>query len=252
MHVAAKQGYAKAAGTYSTGRPGYPAEVGGWITQTLSIGPGVKVLDLGAGTGKFTKLLAETGADIIAADPVPEMLAELKATLPNVETLVAQAERLPLPDASVDVITCAQCFHWFANEHAVAEITRVLKPGGLWGLIWNSRDQRTDWVAALTRIMEPYEAGVPRHDKGEWRALFPAPGFTDLTEQLFAYGHTGPAEQVIIDRIMSVSFIAALPKAEAAKVRGQIKALIEKTPALRGQAEVTFPYVTKAYWCRKI
>lgn len=252
MHEAANQGYARAAGTYSTGRPGYPAETGGWISDTLGLSPGKTVLDLGAGTGKFTKLLAATGASIIAADPVPEMLGELKHDLPGVETLVAQAERLPLPDASVDVVTCAQCFHWFANRHAVAEITRVLKPGGLWGLIWNSRDQRTDWVAALTRIMEPYEEGVPRHDKGDWRACFPAPGFTDLTEQIFEYGHSGAAEQVIIDRIMSVSFIAALPEADAAKVRRQIEALIKETPALQEKAEVTFPYVTKAYWCRKL
>lgn len=252
MHTAAKQGYARAASTYSAGRPGYPAAVSGWISDTLGLGPGKTVLDLGAGTGKFTRRLVDAGADIIAADPVAEMLVELKHDLPGVETLVAQAERLPLPDASVDVVTCAQCFHWFANSHAVAEITRVLKPGGLWGLIWNSRDQRTDWVAALTRIMEPYEAGVPRHDKGDWRACFPAPGCTDLTEQIFEYGHRGAAEQVIIDRIMSVSFIAALPEADAAKVRGQIEALIKETPALRGQAEVTFPYVTKAYSLRKL
>ncbi len=247
IHDAAAQGYQKAADTYVRGRPDYPVAVMDWLTDALGIGPDSKVLELGAGTGKFTSLLSQTGATVWALDPVPEMLTALGEAYPSIKTITAQAEAIPLDDQSVDVVVCAQSFHWFANQTALSEIKRVLKPGGRLGLIWNRRDQRTPWVAALTEIMRPYEGDAPRHDKGDWKVLFPTNGLTPLTQMTIPHGHTGPAEQVIIDRIMSVSFIAALPDADQDKVRAAIVALIAATPDLAGQNPVTFPYVTTAY-----
>jgi len=251
IHSAAAAGYTKAADTYVRGRPDYPAIVDQWLVDDLGLGPGVAVLDLGAGTGKFTKKLVATGAAVTVVEPVIAMLDNLQATMPEVTAVHGQAEAIPLPDASQDVVICAQAFHWFANQDALDHIARVLKPGGKFGLIWNSRDQRTDWVAALTEIMNPYEAGVPRHDKGDWKNLFPAPGFTPLVSVEYSHGHTGLADHVIVDRIMSVSFIAALPVAEQAKVEQQIRQLIATTPSLADQQEVTFPYVTKIYMCER-
>ncbi|MEN8723797.1 MAG: class I SAM-dependent methyltransferase [Alphaproteobacteria bacterium] len=252
VHDAAAQGYQRAADAYIRGRPDYPAAITNWLTDTLEIGPDTKLLEIGAGTGKFTKLLTLTGAAIIALDPVPEMLTALHEALPMVTSVTAQAEKIPLDDQSVDVVICAQSFHWFANETALAEIKRVLRPGGRLGLIWNRRNQRIDWVAALTDIMRPYEGDAPRHDHGVWKDLFPVSGLTDL--QLFEvpHGHTGPAEQVIIDRIMSVSFIAALDERTQQNVVEAIGELINSTPALAGQDRVTFPYVTAAYHAIRI
>jgi len=129
---------------------------------------------------------------------------------------------------------------------------RALKPGGALGLVWNVRDARVAWVAALTRILDRYQGDAPRHESGRWRAVFPAPGFTPLIERRFVYEHVGPPERVIVERGLSVSFIAALPADEQARVTDEIRALITATPSLAGRATVTFPYVTHAHACRKV
>jgi SAM-dependent methyltransferase len=248
VHSAAAAGYAQGAETYARGRPGFPLEALGWLTNDLQLAPGKTVVELGAGTGKFTQLLLRTKADVIAVEPVAAMLARLSADLPAVRTLRATAQDLPLAGASVDAVICAQSFHWFATPGSLAEIRRVLKPGGVLGLIWNVRDQSIDWIAELTRIMAPYEGDAPRYDKGEWRRVFPAPGFGPLQEKSFAHAHVGSADRVIMDRVASVSFIAALDDATRRTVLDEVRTLIAATPALAGKAQVSAPYLTRAYW----
>jgi SAM-dependent methyltransferase len=152
----------------------------------------------------------------------------------------------------MDAIVCAQSFHWFANAAALAEMRRVLKIGGALGLIWNVRDESVDWVAALTRIMTPYEGDAPRFGGGRWREVFPAEGFSPLIERRFAHAHFGPPERVIVDRVLSTSFIAALSAAERDKIAAEVRELIAATPALAGRAEVAFPYETRAFRCLKL
>jgi hypothetical protein len=120
------------------------------------------------------------------------------------------------------------------------------------GLIWNVRDQSVDWVAKLTAITAPFEGDVPRYDNDEWRRVFPARGFGSLHEKSFAHAHSGAPERVIVDRVASVSFIAALEAPVRDRVLEQVRALIAATPALAGADAVEFPYVTRAFWCRAI
>jgi len=251
VHAAAAIGFAAKAATYASGRPEYPDAIADWLKTALDLGPGKTVLDLGAGTGKFTRRLVASGAEVIAVEPVADMRAELEAALPGVLSLAGTADAIPLPDASFDAVTSAQAFHWFATPAALAEIGRVLKPGGALGLIWNVRDESVPWVAALTAIMTPYEGDAPRYHTGDWRRLFPAEGFGALQETVFPHGHSGPAETVIVDRVMSVSFIAALPEDEQARVRAAVRAVIAATPDLAEAAQVTFPYATSAFLVRK-
>ena len=247
IHQAASEGYTAKAEAYIRGRPEYPAAVQDWLSDDLALSAGKTVLDLGAGTGKFLPHLRATGAAVIAVEPVPAMRAQLTQHNPGIEAMAGTAEQIPLADGAVDAIVCAQAFHWFANPAALAEIRRVLKPGGVLGLIWNVRDESVAWVAALTRIMAPYETGVPRYHSGDWRRLFPAEGFGPLRERHFPNSHAGPAEEVIVDRILSVSFIAALPPAEQHAVAAEIRTLIATTPELAGKSEVAFPYDTAAF-----
>ena len=252
IHVAAQQGFSSGAQIYARGRPDYPAELLLWLTADLGIAPGKLAVDLGAGTGKFTQLLARTGAELVAVEPVEAMRAQLAKSLPAVRVLAGDAAAIPLATASADALICAQAFHWFATEAALEEIHRVLKPGGALGLVWNVRDESVDWVAAITEIITPYEGDTPRFHRGEWRKPFSAGGFTALELTAIAYQHVGTAEEVILDRFLSVSFIAALPAHDKARIADQLRALIASHPALRERDTIAFPYRTEAYRCMRL
>jgi SAM-dependent methyltransferase len=250
IHHAA-QAYTGAADTYVKGRPDYPPEVAGWLRDDVGLAAGGTVVDLGAGTGKFTPRLVSTEARVVAVEPVAAMRAKLSAALPQVTALAGTATAIPLPDASVDAVVCAQAFHWFATADALREIHRVLKPGGRLGLIWNMRDAGVPWVARMDAIVNAYEGDTPRYYTGAWRAVFPFAGFGPFVERHFSQGHTGAPEDVILNRVRSTSFIAALPEAERAKVDAQLRVLIDGEPVLARCAVVTVPYETAAFVATK-
>ncbi|MFY1667710.1 class I SAM-dependent methyltransferase [Pseudomonas sp. Pseu.R1] len=252
VHKAAQVGFSTQAGTYTQGRPDYPDELSHWLRHTLNIDEQSSVVDLGAGTGKFTRLLVPLTDHLKAVEPVEPMRQEFAKGLPHTPIVGGTAEALPLADRSTDVLLCAQAFHWFANEQALAEIHRVLKPGGRLGLVWNVRDESVDWVAEITRIITPYEGDTPRFHTGEWRRPFNGLYFAQPELTCFRYSHSGSPETVIMNRFLSVSFIAALPDAEKADVTRQLRELIQTHPALRGHETVDFPYQTQAYLCRRL
>ena len=252
VHRSAAQGFAQGASAYARGRPGYPPEIVDWLRRAVGLGEGTTAIDLGAGTGKFTARMAETGAAVVAIEPVAAMRDEFARATPGIAVLAGSAESMPVADASVDAVLCAQTFHWFANPQALTEIRRVLKPGGRLGLVWNVRDESVGWVAELTGIMAPYQRDTPRQHDGAWRQLFPAEGFSPLDEQWFAHHATGSPDAVILDRILSVSFIAALPAAEQAVVAERLRDLIASRPELAGRDAVMFPYKAIALTCRKL
>jgi hypothetical protein len=109
-----------------------------------------------------------------------------------------------------------------------------------------------DWVRALTSIMDPYEGEAPHYDGGEWRAVFPARGFGELHEKSFPHVHIGSPAHVIVDRVASVSFIAALDESTRARVLAKVRALIDATPELADRSAVSFPYITRVYWCHAL
>jgi SAM-dependent methyltransferase len=251
MHQAAATGFAREAQAYARGRPEYPVALDHWLREELQLDATRTVVDLGAGTGKFTRRLLTTGANIIAVEPVQEMLTQLTHIVPMVAARSGTAENIPLNDGAADAVVCAQAFHWFATPAALREIRRALRPGGRLGLVWNLRDESVDWVAAMTAIMTPYEGDAPRYRSGDWRKVFPAEGFGPLYEHRFRHGHTGDPEQVIVDRVLSVSFIAALPRAQQHVVAAKLRDLIAMTPDLSGHEEVTVPYETVAFSCER-
>jgi hypothetical protein len=119
-------------------------------------------------------------------------------------------------------------------------------------LVWNVRDDNVPWVAALTRIMKPFEGDAPRYHSQKWRNVFPAEGFSPLREKRFPHSHTGPPETVIVERILSVSFMAALPPDRKEQVTSQLRQVIASSPELAGKSEVTFLYETLACFCTKL
>src|ERR1700730_16537001 len=142
--------FGSVASAYAEPRPGYPVAAVRWCMAPVGRGIGsLRVLDLGAGTGKLTALLAELGAEVTAVEPDPAMREELARQLSSARALAGSAEQIPLPDASVDAVLCGQSMHWFDLSRALPEISRVLVPGGTLGALWNSDDDRVPWVAGL-------------------------------------------------------------------------------------------------------
>src|SRR4051795_3575728 len=157
--------FGAAAGAYAEQRPDYAQAAVRWALEPA---PGPRVLDLGAGTGKLTATLVALGADVIAAEPDPAMLTELRRSLPAVRALPGSAEAIPLPDASVDAVLAGNAMHWFDMAAAGPEIARVLAPGGILAGLWNVLDDQVEWVDGLAKISPPAAVG-PRDTPASWR-----------------------------------------------------------------------------------
>jgi SAM-dependent methyltransferase len=239
------------AAAYVSGRPDYPVEMESWLRDELDLGEGKIAVDLGSGTGKFLPRLIATGAKVIAIEPLAQMRAHLVAIHPEVDAREGRAQAIPLADACVDAVICAQCFHLFATAEALAEIRRVLKPGGAFGLAWNIRDATAPWVASIIEIMAPYEHGVPHYESWAWKAAFPAKGFSPLRESQFANPQTGSPENIIVDRVLSTHSIAKLPPTERDRIVARVRDVIAASPELAGKPQITFPNLTYAFACRK-
>ena len=242
----------RAGKAYERGRPTYPPEAVARLVAALQIGSGRLVLDLAAGTGKLTRLLVSTGARIVAVEPAAGMRQLLEDALPDVEAFEGTAESIPLEAGSVDAVTVAQAFHWFDGDAALAEIHRVLVPGGRLGLIWNGREECRPWQRQLTEIMEPYRLDAPPYRSDEWRKAFErTTEFTRLEHARFGIEQELDADGVV-DRVRSVSFIAALPGDEQDAVAHEVRALIAQDPDTRGRERLSLPYRTDVFWCQRV
>ena len=229
------------AGLYERARPGYPQEAIDWIAAKLGLGSASTVLDLGAGTGKLTRALVETGARVIAVEPGDAMRAELQRALPDVEALRGAAEDIPLPDQSVDSITVGQAFHWFRHGEAIPELHRVLRPRGGVALVWYSRDPDNPLYDEIGDLIAPF-VPTDRLDEDEWpKPLGESELFGPLEERRFSFVQELDTDTVA-ERIASVSFVAGAP----AEARRELDAAIRRAADELG-GRIPFTYVTRAY-----
>ncbi|MEA2467953.1 MAG: hypothetical protein QOJ57_2079 [Thermoleophilaceae bacterium] len=233
VHRAAR-GFDTAADVYDRVRPGYPPEAIEWLARQLGLGPGRTVVDLAAGTGKLTRELVATGSRVIAVEPSEAMISVLRQAAPQAETLTGSAEEIPLEDGGADAMTVAQAFHWFANDTALREIHRVLRPGGVVGLVWNRRDLSAPAHAVLERAMARAVGDTPRHRDGDWeRVLHDSPLFDHLASAELPNDQT-LAPNGLVERAASTSFIAAMGEAERRDLLDEVA---------RGEAALPKPVV---------
>jgi SAM-dependent methyltransferase len=230
-------GFAHAAGDYEVARPGYPPEAVTRLAAELGIGPGRRVCDLAAGTGKLTRMLVGTGAQVVAVEPVPAMRAQLATVVPGVAVLAGTAEAIPLVDASVDAVTIAQAFHWFDATAAMAEIRRVLTPDGGLAVLFNERDERRPWVAALSEVIGWHRQRVSWYQGTDWGEVTGADGAATYEWE------EAMTRSRLAARVRSISYVALMPP----DVQG---ALVERALAVvEGMAETfPMPYVTRVWW----
>ena len=204
--------FGAAADVYDRSRPGYPVEA---VRFCLPDGAR-RVLDLGAGTGKLTEVLLDLGFDVVAVEPSEAMRALLPA---RAEALDGDAEHLPLPDASVDAVLVGQAFHWFDTEPALAEIARVLRPGGTLGLLWNLRDDSVGWVRTVWASFESERAyevtDAPFVD---------APGLSDPDHGEFVNSQSLD-QDLLVDLVASRSAVITLPVEERVEVLQRVRTL---------------------------
>ncbi len=238
--VRSARSFGAAASVYHASRPGYPVDAIAWL-----IGDAQRVLDLGAGTGKLTEALIELDRDVIAVDPVEEMLEELEVAVPGVPRILGTAEDIPIEDDSVDAVVAGQAWHWFVPERAVPEIARVLRPGGTLGLVWNSRDTSADWLR---------EAGEIMHERHDASATFESyvriGGPFGAIEEHTVEWHERMSRSRFLDLVRSRSyFITASPEEQASTI-ATLETLLDTHPDVAGAEELAVPYVTRCFRAR--
>ncbi|UJP11592.1 class I SAM-dependent methyltransferase [Microbacterium sp. KUDC0406] len=233
--------FGTAASSYEAGRPDYPFEAVAWMLDRLTDGAR-RIVDVGAGTGKLTRVLTEAAeGEVVAVDPDSEMLAALHVQSPQVPTFIGTAESLPLPDASVDAAVMGQAWHWVDPEPASAEIGRVVRPGGVLGLIWNVRDERVDWVRRLTLIM----SGSPAEQMIAGDGPTIAPPFTEIESRRWEWTRAMTREQ-LLHMARSRSYIITASDEKKASIENGMRDLFDEL-GVEGDRTIDLPYVTAAY-----
>jgi len=237
-HAEHARSFDRVAGAYQNARPSYPAAAVEWV---LEAAPGLRVVDLAAGTGKLTEVLVAAGAVVTAVEPLANMRAELERALPSVRAIAGTAERMPLPEASADAVFVAQAFHWFDAPAALAEIARVLVPGGVLGLVWNLRDERVPWVADLTVALRG-AADVLAVSRGIAEGPLESERFTAAERREFP--NPVPFDRARLrEWAASTSRIAVLPEAERAEALDAVVRLADEHPALANRQTFDMPFV---------
>ncbi len=227
--------FARVADAYEQARPGYPADAVLWLAGETPC----DVVDLGAGTGKLTRSLAALGHHVVAVEPLGEMLDRLRATVPGVTAVTGSAESMPLPDGAADVVACAQAFHWFDQEAALAEIARVLRPGGRIALVWNVRDERVPWVSELSDAM----VGRTGVDRGAAAPIEQSGLYGPVEHATFEHTQTVDRE-ALRSLVLSRSYCAVLPEEERAPILGRVDRLFDEYAR---DGLLTLPYVVECF-----
>ena len=248
IHESAAKGFAAGADAYERGRPEYSPEAVERLLRELAIGAGSRVLDLAAGTGKLTRQLDGTGAELVAVEPIAEMRAKLEAALPGVEAIEGTAEAIPLPNHSVDAVAVGQAFHWFDSIRAVSEIRRVLRPTGGVGLIWQVRDASRPWT--VDEIIDRADDGHPRFRTGMWREAFDRTALFDPLETATYQTVQRGSSETIVDRVASISYIAAMSESRRRVVLDEVWSLLASDAETAGAEFVALPYAANIFWTR--
>lgn len=241
LHQLARS-HARVAAVYDRARVEHSRAALDLVICATQLGSGGTVVDLGAGTGNLTRLLAERFPSVIAIEPEAAMRAYIAG-----DARAGTAEKMPLDDSSIDAVFVADAFHWFDAPRALAEIARVLRSGGWLVLVWNQwwRTEPPLPAEAVALLDEPFTryARARQLSAGaDWRSVFPHPSFEALDESAVEED-TMLAVDALVDLFLTTSSLAALSDADRAELAAKLRGL------LRG--EYRLPMRHELYWMRR-
>jgi SAM-dependent methyltransferase len=206
-------------------RPQAPQEAVDWLVPSAC----EIAVDVGAGTGLFTRRLIGRAGQVIAVEPDERMRGVLAARSPDVRALEGRGESIPLPDASADAVFVSSAWHWMDRELTVPEIGRVLRNGGRLGLIWTSRDREVDWVRDLDRLPRGDSVDAQLADRFRQRLYFDLPEpqiFDNIEREVFRFERTMTLDDV-------VAMLGTYSRAIIASADDRGQALADARAALR-------------------
>ena len=242
--------FGRTAREYELGRPGWPEELLDQVIEELGLEPDAEVLDLGAGTGKLTRVLVPRFARVVAVQPDDAMRAVLEEVVPGAEALAGRGDAVPLGDGELDAVFSAEAFHWFATDESVAEIARVLRPRGALVILWNIPVEFArvgDEAEAV--IDEAFERGglpgLPRVLSGEWRRPIEDGPFEELREAEVERDVLNTRDEWIAN-LLSVSSIAHQPEDDRAAFAARLRELVAPEREVRRRIR------TVAHWTRRV
>jgi SAM-dependent methyltransferase len=251
VHPVAGLGFGSAAEAYERGRPSWAPEAVAFLVSRFGLGPGRVVADVAAGTGKLTRLLVASGAEVVAVEPVAGMRRVLAAVLPEVPVVAGVAEALPLRAGAVDAVMVAEAFHWFDVEASLAEVRRILRPGGGLALLWNrAGEDPPAWQVELGRLLRSFRGEENPFSSSHSRAwdelaAAAAGGFTPLERHSFAH-RQAPEVEDLVAGALSTSWVAVRPEEERRRVADEVRRL-----ASEAGAPLDLPWRTDVHWCRR-
>jgi SAM-dependent methyltransferase len=238
QHARRASSFGSQAAAYAEFRPDYPVALLEWGLAAVRDAPNLRVLDIGAGTGKLTAGLHALGVRVVAVEPDPAMLAELRATLPDVAALPGTAESIPLADASVDAVFVGQALHWFDLDRALPEIGRVLRPGGSLVAAWNTYDDRVPWVARMCSVTDAVSRSV--HIRAPKP---PLDDFGAVDEAEFPHQARRTVDSMLSTVATQSSMIVSTPEERDQKL-AQLREFLLADPAT-AHGEFTVPIMTQ-------
>jgi SAM-dependent methyltransferase len=241
--------FGAAAAAYAEHRPGYADAAVSWALEPVRARRPLRVLDLGAGTGKLTATLVGMGADVTAVEPDPAMIAQLRRELPSVRSLAGSAEEIPLPDGTLDAVLVGQALHWFDLDRAMPEIARVLAQRGVLAALWNVDDDRVGWVAELAAISKRNSSVTLlrwRDGSGQSRQerlVAAGSGLFDAGQaREFEYGQRRTADSLLAT-IATHSHLLVMDEPERARLLAQVSDFLRAQPETSA-GDFVLPLVT--------
>ncbi|TFK42543.1 S-adenosyl-L-methionine-dependent methyltransferase [Crucibulum laeve] len=269
VHEVARGGFGSGTNElYDRARPSYQPAALSYIRNAIKADAPLNIAEIGAGTGIFTRALlshpewSSAVKQLQAVEPSEGMRDVFTKSIHDDRVSVTEGtfQETGVEDGWADVVVVAQAFHWCPDYDAASlEFARILKPQGTLIMIWNLEDREAaGWVAKVRNTIEKHENGTPQFRLGLWRQAFDTTSyqkyFEPPQEEVWTYTLHGSTD-IVLDRANSKSYIALLPAEEKAKVREQLKAVLEEGEGRvwidESKGTFEYPYKTFVVAARK-